>query len=125
MSDIPVSILIRGVGGLSKGETYNLKEGKTILVGRSRKCEFSLRRSIGYLRLTPQERTERRAFHAVSRKHCRISFINKNTLEIEDFSRHGTKVNGKEIRRVIITDIARKPYKILLGPEEELTLENV
>lgn len=119
------TILIQGVRGLAKGEKFRLQEGQTIVIGRSRKCDFSLRRSFAYLRLTPQERSQQKNFQAISRQHCRISFINKSTLEIEDISRHGTQVNGKEIRRVIITDIDRKTYHLLLGKTEELSLQNL
>lgn len=122
MSNPSPSLFIRGVNGLSKGETLKLKPGQSIVIGRSRKCDFSLRRSLAYLRLTPQERVAQKTFQAVSRKHCRISFINKNTIEIEDSSRHGTYINGKRIRRVIITDIDRKNYHITLGVTEELAL---
>ncbi|MEK7482741.1 MAG: hypothetical protein AABZ60_00260, partial [Planctomycetota bacterium] len=64
MSNLGNLILIRGVSGFSKGEAFKLKQGQSIVIGRSRKCDFSLRRSVAYLRLTPQERESQKAFQA-------------------------------------------------------------
>ncbi|MEK7483858.1 MAG: FHA domain-containing protein [Planctomycetota bacterium] len=116
-------ILLRGLNGLMKEEQFVLEKGKVCIVGRSRECDFSLRRSMRYLVLTQEERREEENFNTVSRKHCSIAFHSDHTLEIEDFSRHGTFVNDKRIHRVLLSDFQRKPYHIKVGTLEEFLLE--
>jgi pSer/pThr/pTyr-binding forkhead associated (FHA) protein len=117
------AILLKGTQGLIEGETFRLECGHMCVVGRSRECDFSLRRSMKYLVLTPDERNQEEHFNTVSRKHCNISYHPDNSLEIEDFSRHGTFVNGKRIHRVILSDFQRKSYQVIIGTHEEFALE--
>lgn len=116
-------ILLRGLNGLISGEKFVLEQGKVCVVGRSRECDFSTRRSLKYLVLTSEERRKEEHFNTVSRKHCSITYHSDNTIEIEDFSRHGTFVNGKRIHRVLLSDFQRKPYQVKVGTQEEFVLE--
>jgi pSer/pThr/pTyr-binding forkhead associated (FHA) protein len=115
-------IVLKGVQGLISEEKFRLEPGKVCIVGRSRECDFSLRRSMKYLILTPEERQQEEHFNTVSRKHCSIAYHSNNSLEIEDFSRHGTFVDGKRIHRVLLSDFQKKSYIITVGTQEQFTL---
>ena len=123
MSDKTGPLLLKGTRGVLKDEKYVLDCGKVCIIGRSRESDFSVRRSMKYLLLSPEERQERDHFNSVSRKHCSIAYHSANSLEIEDFSRHGTFVNGKRIHRVILSDFQSKSYEITVGTEESFVIE--
>lgn len=123
MSEPTGYLLLRGTKGIMQGEKFRLDCGKICIVGRSREADFSLRRSMNYLILTQEERQKEEHFNTVSRKHCSIAYHSNNSLEIEDFSRHGTFVDGKRIHRVILSDFQRKTYEITVGTQETFLME--
>ena len=53
----------------------------------------------------------------------RISYYNANSIEVEDLSSNGTFVNGRRIRRVVITDLRDRSHELLLGTREQFRLE--
>lgn len=113
-------ITLRGVGELADGQQLKLAVGETIVVGRSRHCDWSLRRTPMFLK---SDRDARKAIEAdtlyssVSRKHVRISYLAPDMLEIENLSGNGTLVDGRSVDKVVLTDIRRASHTIQLGPE--------
>jgi len=112
-----------GTDGFVQGEEYLVPFGSTVIVGRSRGCEFSLRRCKSWLALDPEQRNAEQDFQTVSRKHVRISYYDPGNIEIEDLSSNGTFLNGQRIRRIVITDLRERSYEILLGVRERFRLE--
>jgi biotin carboxyl carrier protein len=72
--------------GLHAGKVLKLGAG-TAVIGRSSKCELSLKGSSG-----------------VSRRHCKVQFIGNQYALIDLESRNGTLVNGKVQPRFILKD---------------------
>ena len=112
-----------GVDGFVAGEEHSLEYGSTVVIGRSRSCEVSLQRAGSWLALSPEERDAAKDFKTVSRKHARVSYYNANSIEVEDLSSNGTFVNGKRIKRLVITDLRERDYDVLLGTRERFRLE--
>ena len=117
----PCPVLV-GIEGFVLGEEHSLKHGKTMVIGRSRTCDVSLRRCLRWLQLEPDQRDEEKDFKTVSRKHFRVTFYNANSIEIEDLSSNGTFIDGKRIDRVLISDIKERDHEILLGTRERFKL---
>ena len=111
-----------GIEGFVQGEVYPLQYGQSVIIGRSRSCDISLRRCRRWLELDPASRNAEKDFKTVSRKHVRISFHNANSIEIEDLSSNGTFVDGKRIDRTLISDIKERDHEILLGTREKFKL---
>ena len=115
--------ILVGVEGFVVGEEFQLEHGKSLIVGRSRSCDVSLRHCAKWLQLDPDERDLEQDFKTVSRKHMRVTYYNVNSIEIEDLSSNGTFVDGKRIDRILISDIKEKQHEILLGTQERFRLE--
>ena len=120
MQRIPTLV---GVGGHFIGEIYPLEYGKTIAVGRSRSAEFSLRRTAKYRSLTEQERETDDPAKTVSSKHFEITMYNLGSIEIKNTSANGTRVDGKDVKNLILNDVSKNPHEIRFGADEVLRLE--
>ena len=120
MPDGPVLV---GMEGFVQGEEYPLWRGATVVIGRSRGCDISLRRCRSWLALGAEERDDQRDFKAVSRKHVRISHPELGRVEIEDLSSNGTFLDGVRIDRIVITDLRERSHELILGTAEKLRLE--
>ncbi len=118
---------LRGIEGHVKGEEMRLEYGRTIVVGRSRSCDFSLRRIKAWLEKNEEEREKDRPFKTVSAKHFEITMYNLGSIEIVNLSPNGTYVDGSRIDKLVIDDIAEKTHeiKIGLGEKFELALSEV
>lgn len=112
-----------GLGGHVKNEQVALEYGKPLLVGRSRKCDVSLRRSEIYRKMKPDQREKDVALKTVSSQHFKITMFNLGSIEIVNMSENGTMVDGKPVNRVIITDVSSKPHEIRFGAKEMFRLE--
>jgi len=117
------SPVLVGVEGFVQGEEYPLWRGATVVIGRSRGCDISLRRCKSWLALDPEKRDDQKDFKTVSRKHVRISYLDANNVEIEDLSSNGTFLDGQRIDRVVVNDLRERSYELLLGTREKLRLE--
>jgi hypothetical protein len=109
------TIVLRGTGGLFEGESHPVALGETVRVGRSRHCDFSLKKTRAYL--LAEDRAplrEAREFRRISRKHVRISFVNESTVEIENLGRNGLRVDGKHVDRLVV-DVRERPRRVDLG----------
>lgn len=96
----PARLVVRGHGGVLAGAEHSLAPGETLVVGRSRTCDLSLRTTDSFrhredaatLLLTKQ-------FNRVSRVHCEIAYREDGSVEIRDLSRNGTLVDGTRVGR--------------------------
>ena len=116
-------LILRGVEGLVEGEVFPLSYGQTVIVGRSRNCDISLKKSRKYQTLTEDQKKNDTDFLSVSRRHTKISFYNSQSIEIEDMSANGTYVNGEKVSKKVIGDIKDKSYELRLGTREKFKLE--
>ncbi|MEK7866991.1 MAG: FHA domain-containing protein [Planctomycetota bacterium] len=117
------SLILRGVEGLVEGEVFPLSYGQTVILGRSRNCDISLKKSRKYQTLTEEQKKNDTDFLSVSRRHTKISFYNSQSIEIEDMSANGTYVNGEKVSKKVIGDIKEKSYELRLGTREKFKLE--
>ena len=123
--DDSVYLSLRGRGDLGDGQTLKLSLGETIVCGRSRHCEWSLKRAPGYLKTEKKARRaiqESLTFRSVSRRHVRIAFLAKDQVELENLSTNGTLLDGHRIDRIVLDDCLDKAHTIQLGPRG-VTLE--
>jgi pSer/pThr/pTyr-binding forkhead associated (FHA) protein len=111
---------IRGLGRLAEGQLVKLNLGETIVLGRSRHCDWSLRRAPSYLMCDARGRAgikQDLAFNSVSRRHARLSYVSPDTVEVENLSGNGTLVDGHLVDRIVLTDVRTKTHRIQLGPK--------
>lgn len=109
-----------GLGDVAEGQNVTLNLGESILVGRSRHCAWSLRRTPRYLKAPAEGREalqQDHAYSSVSRKHARISYIAPDMLEVKNLSANGTLVDGRLVDKLILTDCRTVSHKIQLGPK--------
>lgn len=111
---------VRGLGELAQGQKVKLCLGESIVVGRSRHCDWSLRRAPTYLKSDTNGRDQIRhdlAYNSVSRKHARLSYVAPDMVEIENLSGNGTLVDGKLVDKIVLTDCRKETHRIQLGPK--------
>jgi pSer/pThr/pTyr-binding forkhead associated (FHA) protein len=114
------TLLLRPRDAAVEGETLRITLGMTVSVGRSRSCEWSLKRTVPYLDDKDGSRTRIReslAFRSVSRRHCRISFLAPDLVEIENLATNGTLVDGRPVDRLMLLDARLRTHTLQLGPE--------
>lgn len=114
------SLLVRAADAAAQGETIRLSLGESLLCGRSRQCGWSLKRTLPYLEDADGARERLRstlAFTSVSRRHCRITFLAADLVEVENLSPNGTLVDGRPIDRLVLTDCRMHAHRVQLGPE--------
>jgi len=119
MQKVPVLV---GIAGHVKGVHFPLEYGKTVVVGRSRSSDLSLRRLESYTRMSEEEREKDRAFRTVSGKHFEVTMYNLKAIEIVNLSPNGTYVDGKPVDRVLLDDITEKSHEIAFGLAERMKL---
>jgi pSer/pThr/pTyr-binding forkhead associated (FHA) protein len=117
------SLVLMGTEGLVEGEVFRINRGESVILGRSRSCDISLRKCFKYLALAPDERKDDRHFQTVSRKHLRLIFKEPDQIELENLGANGTFIDGTKVDKVIITDVRFQPHEILLGTREKFRLE--
>ena len=118
-------ITITGLGELAEGQNVTINLGESIVVGRSRHCEWSLRRTPSYLKMDETHRGAVQGSHAynsVSRKHARISYVAPDMVEIRNLSSNGTLVDGRLVDKLILQDCRENSHKIQLGPRGVLLM---
>ena len=111
-------LVVRGRGGLLDGELVKVPLGATVVLGRSRRCDVSLKKSARYLLSAGADRTairSRLAYRAVSRRHCSVRFASATTVEITNHSPNGTFVDGRAVTRLRLDDIRRRGHRLTLG----------
>lgn len=111
-------LALKGQGALAEGEHLKLSLGESVVCGRSRHCDWSMKRTPGYLRQEDEERKRIRqtqAWRATSRRHCRLTYITPDMVEVENLSSNGTLVDGHRVDRIVLTDCRRQEHTIQLG----------
>lgn len=112
--------LLRGLGVLADGQTLRIAEGQSVVVGRSRWCDWSLKRSPAYLKArgTARRQVQRSLVYAsVSRRHVRVTLHARDRVEVENLSVNGTFVDEERVDRLILDDVLEKVHRIRLGPK--------
>jgi len=120
---VPEGPVLVGIEGFVQGEEYALWRGATVVLGRSRGCDISLRRCKSWLALDPAQRDEASDFKTVSRRHVRISCGDDGSVEVEDLSSNGTFLDGERITRVVIHNLRERSRELRLGTREKFRLE--
>ena len=111
---------LRGTGPWGEGENLKLSLGETVVCGRSRHCDWSLKRTPTYLKAERAERDELKKgveFRSVSRQHVRIAFLAPDMVDIENLSSNGTFVDGNRVDRIVLKDCETQAHTIQLGPK--------
>jgi pSer/pThr/pTyr-binding forkhead associated (FHA) protein len=110
---------LKGTGLDGDGQLLKLNLGESVFCGRSRHCQWSLKRTPGFLQAAKDERDRRRkgdTWRTVSRRHCRVTYVSPDMVEVENLSPNGTLVDGHSVDRIVLTDCRRKSHRIQLGP---------
>jgi pSer/pThr/pTyr-binding forkhead associated (FHA) protein len=116
MTAAPPRLEIRGAGGILQGVRRLIEPGTTVVVGRSRSCQVSLRRMRGYLEAeNPAELLRSVPFRRVSRVHCEIAYLPDSRVEIRDLSQNGTLVDGRRIDRTYVLVPGSEPIRVVLA----------
>jgi pSer/pThr/pTyr-binding forkhead associated (FHA) protein len=115
---LPVLI---GTAGLVDGEIYRLDVGVDVVVGRSRSCDISLRRTAAYLQTPPLARDSDHDFNTVSRRHVRIQ-VNAQSASLQDLSTNGTFVDGEPLRETRLITLTSEGTTVRLGTRETFQL---
>jgi len=116
---------VRGVRGFLQDEELLLKRGDEVVIGRSRSCDLSLRRSTRYLERSDRaDVSKSEAWRTVSRLHARIAYHRPDHIVIEDLSSNGTFLDGHRVKgKVSIGDLESGSHLIALGVVERLKIE--
>ena len=116
-------LVLVGVRGVVQGEQFSLEYGKSVVVGRSRECDISLRNCKKWEELEARGELPEDGSKTVSRKHLKITVHDVGRIELEDLSSNGTFVDGKRIDRMVIDDVKDTTHELLLGAGEGFRLE--
>jgi len=109
---------LAGRAGLIEGETLKISLGESVVVGRSRTCDLSLKKTPRYLRDAGGERARIQAslaFRATSRRHVRLSYVAPDVVEVENLSPNGTLVDGHRVDRFRLSDVRTATHELRLG----------
>jgi hypothetical protein len=111
---------VRGTEPETDGQTLKLNLGETIVLGRSRWCDWSLKRTPAYLQAEQSLRDRMRSslpWRSTSRRHCKVTYVSPDMVEVENLSPNGTLVDGHRVDRIVLTDCRTQPHEIRLGPK--------
>ncbi len=120
MQEVPTLV---GVEGHVKDNEMTLDQGKTIVVGRSRSADLSLRRMKAVKNMTDEEREDDHDLRTVSGRHFEITMYDLGSIEIVNLSPNGTYVDGKLVEKIVLDDVEEKSHKIRIGVCEVFRLE--
>ena len=91
-------LLVIGSGGILEGIRRLIHPGGTLVMGRSRSCHISMRRSPGFVaHRKPVSLLRSEPFRKISRIHCEVTLLADGRIEIRDLSRNGTFVDGATV----------------------------
>jgi pSer/pThr/pTyr-binding forkhead associated (FHA) protein len=119
----PQGPVLVGIRGVVEGEVFELEYGRSLVIGRSRECDVSLRDCPRWIELEQAGNLPDDGARTVSRKHLKITYHDASSIEIEDLSSNGTFVDGKRIDRMVVTDVKETPHEVVLGAGEGFRLE--
>ncbi|MHC5010297.1 MAG: FHA domain-containing protein [Planctomycetota bacterium] len=113
-------VSIRGVGEDLDGENLQVNLGESVVCGRSRHCDWSLKRTPVFLKNENGQRDVLRrslAWRTTSRRHVRITYLAPDLVDIENLSQNGTYVDGSRVDRIFLEDCRTTRHRIRLGPK--------
>ncbi len=114
---------LTGVSGYLAGATRDVPCGDELVVGRSRACGLSLRKSPAWVNQGKTEKEAPAAFRSVSRRHARLKVLGEGRVEITGLGANGTFLDGVRIDTVLVTDLAKRSRELRIARAETLTLE--
>ena len=120
MQRIPTLV---GIAGHFAGETFPLRYGRTLTVGRSRTADFSLKRTEKYRAQTQEERDNDESAQTISAKHFQVTMYNLRSVEVRNLSPNGIRVDGVALDHIVLNDVATQAHEIRFGLEEAVRLE--
>ena len=106
--DPGVRLALIGTAGLLKGPRILVPLGESVVVGRSRGCDLSTRRSRTFMRASEEQHLRilaDRSFLMVSRRHVQVTFHSEDSIEIRDLSKNGTFVDDHRIDRLLLSGL--------------------
>ena len=102
-----VRVVVQGKGTWFAGLHAVLEPGGVVVVGRSRTCDESLRKSQHFRHLADKDEVLRsREFNRVSRIHCELTLVGGSHVEIRDLSSNGTWVDGERVHGSVLADLS-------------------
>ena len=116
-------LVVRGLAGFLIGEEKRVLVGESLVIGRSRRAGLSTRRA-KKLKARPdwEKVIGTAAFLTVSRRHTRIDHVSPGVVEITDLSSNGTYLDGKQIARETVSDLAARTHLLGVGAQERFEL---
>ena len=127
MSDAPSydgshRLALQGLGPLGEGLNLVIRLGESVVLGRSRHCDWSLKGTPSWLKSQEGDRTAIRkslGWRSTSRRHCRITYLAPDLVEVRNLSQNGTLVDEHRVDRIILTDCRNRVHEIRLGESGE------
>ena len=119
------TLTLTGVDGTFRYDRVDLKIGQSVVVGRSRSCELSLRRSKVFLAADEEEQRrllDDKLFLKVSRRHVQVTYLAEGHVEIWNLSKNGTWVTGARIDRLLLPESPADGVESRLAETETLRL---
>jgi pSer/pThr/pTyr-binding forkhead associated (FHA) protein len=117
------ALLLIGTSGLVRDARFVVEYGRTVTIGRSRRCDVNLNDLLGRRAVSAASRDTDRPFRTVSRRHVRIRCFNSGYVELENLGRHGTQVDGVAIDRKVLTDLRERTHTLRLGLQETFEMQ--
>lgn len=111
-------LTLEGQGPLGEGLNLQVRLGESVLLGRSRHCQWSLKTTPTWLRSQADAREKIRrtlGWKATSRRHCRVTYLAPDLVEVFNLSSNGTLVDGHRVDRLVLTDGGEADHEIRLG----------
>lgn len=119
-------LVLTGTAGYSEGETFSIAEGDSAVLGRSRSCDFSLRKLKAWMEADKDEQDTAEEFKTVSRRHAKVEVRADETgitVAVTDLSRNGTFVDEEKIGPRFEIKEWDTPHYLRLGEHEQYKLE--
>lgn len=111
----PPRLRVEGRGTILEGVRRHLERGQVLVVGRSRSCDISLRKTPGFLgHPDPVRLLASQPFNRVSRVHCEIHYLPDGRVEVRDLSRNGTWVDGERVARSRLVSPGERRVRVRL-----------
>jgi len=106
-------VVVEGRGTWFDGLRAVLEPGKIVVVGRSRSCDVSIRKSQHFRHQPGKDEILRSAeFNRVSRIHCELSLVGPRRVEVRDLSSNGTWVHGARVKGAVVVDLSGGPVEV-------------
>ncbi len=121
----PLGVLkLVGISGFVKGETFTVRIGESVSIGRSRSCSISVRDVKAYRKVDPLGQQVNEHFKTISREHVVLQIKGANEILVHDGSSNGTYIDGKRIgKTALIKNLPTTAHELKLGTNEAFRME--